>query len=199
MPDHDRRCGGHPLVESGDLVRPDEEGKAGDQRGTGEVVEEQVAAGSPPPLLRAAPPRWPCGGCPRRAGRSSRCNSSTPGTASICWMSCVGPVTASRSVAASTTGSPATGVRRSRARPFRCNSVPSPPGQDISMVEVRRTEPGRRAGGVATGSLGAGARSELTGDDDADSLRKSCFQLSHASRTVVPFRTTLLTNMQVKG
>jgi hypothetical protein len=38
-------------------------------------------------------------------------------------------------------------------------------------VEVRRIDPGRRRGGVATGSLGAGASRALTGT----ALRKPCF------------------------
>ena len=36
--------------------------------------------------------------------------------------------------------------------------MPKPSGQNMSMVEVRRTEPGRRAGWTATGSAGAGVK-----------------------------------------
>jgi len=55
-------------------------------------------------------------------------------------------------------GSPLAGVKRSRALPLRLSSVPKPSGQNMSMVEVRRTESGRRAGCTGTGSAGAGSR-----------------------------------------
>src|SRR5881227_3724599 len=45
-----------------------------------------------------------------------------------------------------TTASPACVVTRSRARPTRLSAVPTPPGHTMSMLDVRRAEPGRRAG-----------------------------------------------------
>src|SRR5258708_38746787 len=46
-------------------------------------------------------------------------------------------------------------VSRSRQRPSRRRPPPSPSGQVIRRVEVRRTDPRRRGGGAAAGSRGA--------------------------------------------
>ena len=91
------------------------------------------------------------------------------------------------------------GVSRSRARPSRRRSATeppssrSPPGHDMSMVEVRRTEPARRAGGAGAGSRGAGGRGEAAARSrDAGRaalmptrhpVRKPCF---HRSRLCGP-------------
>ena len=101
------------------------------------------------------------------------------GSASIRWMSRSGPVTAYRSARRATTGSPSMGVRRSRARPLRCRSVPSPSGQNISTVEVRRTEPGRRTGGATAGSREGGSAASARAT--TRHVRKSCFHVSRGA------------------
>ena len=95
------------------------------------------------------------------------------------------PVTACSVAVSITSGSPRTGVSRSRARPSRCSSVPMPPGQDISIVDVRRTEPGRRAGGAGAGSEGGG----LSGEAMRAPFRKSCFHVSAHDPLDASFRT----------
>ncbi len=75
------------------------------------------------------------------------------------------------------------GVSRSRARPLRWRSVPRPSGQNIIMVDVRRTEPGRRTGGATAGSEGGGVSGETTGPP----FRKSCFHATWCRTEAAPF------------
>ena len=63
------------------------------------------------------------------------------------------------------------------------------------MVEVRRTEPGRRGGGVSAGSEGGGL-SEATAGAPASQIMFSGYAVPRAQRT---FRTTLLAKAQLKG
>jgi hypothetical protein len=53
------------------------------------------------------------------------------------------------------------------------------------MVEVRRTEPGRRGGGAATGSQGGGASADLM----RAPFRKSCFHDNHGLAAAPLFGT----------
>lgn len=64
------------------------------------------------------------------------------------------PIPATIVASSSTSGSPTSGVNRSRARPRSCNSVPKPCGHTMLMWAVRRTDPGRRAGVPSTESSG---------------------------------------------
>ena len=68
-----------------------------------------------------------------------------------------------------------------------------PSGQDMSTVDVRRTEPGRRAGGATAGFEG-GAVSCDTGEP---SFRKPCFHSKHAFG-LCTFPGTLLVKTLVK-
>ncbi len=58
----------------------------------------------------------------------------------------LGPMSTCIDAASTTNGSPLVGVTRSRERPTRCSGVPSPSGHPMSMVDVRRTDPGTRSG-----------------------------------------------------
>ena len=97
-------------------------------------------------LLRATLPQSPCAGSRRPGCPRAAADPAGAGSASIRWMSRSRPGHCVEVGCADDEGSPSTGVNRSRARPLRWRSVPRPSGQDMSTVDVRRTEPGRRGG-----------------------------------------------------
>ena len=73
--------------------------------------------------------------------------------------------------------------------------MPSPSGQNISTVEVRRTEPGRRTGGATAGSEGGAVSSDVTGAPFSQIMFSLYARFWHGA----PFRTTLLAKAQVKS
>ena len=191
------RCGALAIrSRSRGRVRPAEVDEAGDQRGPGQVVEQQVQRRAARDLVgellgdggRAGPPRpasdeplqtSAARDRPRCAGCHARARSPRRGPR--------GPGPRARRLG---------GVSRSRARPFRWRSVPSPSGQNISTVEVRRTEPGRRTGGATAGSEGGGAQRR----HHPPPFSQTMFSLYAGPKaTRAPFRTTLLTKAQVKS
>ncbi len=64
------------------------------------------------------------------------------------------PIRATTSASPRTDGARSGPVRRSRARAVTTESPPKPSGRVVSMLDVRRTEPGRLGTVARTGSLG---------------------------------------------
>src|ERR1700681_3212339 len=60
---------------------------------------------------------------------------------------------------------PDRGVRMSRARPTMRMFPPRPSGHEISMLDVRRRDPGTRRGTGPAEHLGGGERASVTSED----------------------------------
>src|SRR5579863_1860693 len=105
-----------------------------------------VPATSPPPASEASRRRKPdMADSPARPARAGR-----PGDELISVMIRLGSLTTPSEACASTVALPSLSVLRSRARPSSTVLPAMPSGQVKSIVAVRRTEPGRRAGADRT-------------------------------------------------
>src|SRR6476659_5967675 len=118
-------------------------------------------------------------------------NSSMPGrggSASIETTRRSMSTTACMAASSTTSASRVRVVTRSRARPTRCSDVPMPAGHTMSRLDVRRADPGRRAGvPLCESSSGSGSgRGAATEVSVTGSPYRSCRERLPARRDTVP-------------
>ena len=177
---------GQAFPHFGECVGPAEEGEAGDERGPGQVVEEQVQRRPGIDLLGQLLPRWPSAGCRRPGSRPAA--AGPPARGPLRSLGC----RASRPVTCVQVGL----VERPRHRHRRGVQQVAGPALEVQVV-AQPVGPGHQHGRRAAHRTGAARRWRAAGSRGRASarrhgrsrVRKSCFHVYDGGTTVATFGT----------